>query len=509
VTGGLRPVILAWMLVAALTGLPYLRAGVDPPPGRAFVGFFFFVDDSYHYLSYVQQAAEGAFLFRNKLLLEDHPPSLVNLEWWLVGRLSAALGGHPLIAYRLLGLLAAFFLLSATDRWLRRCGLPDSHRLPALLLVALGGGFGGLLFLAGRPAFRCLDFATGLFPSLELLSNPHFVVGTALLLWTLWTFLNARTRADYLVGTLLGSVLGLVRPYDLILVVAIHGLSVLVVEPPAAWARRLIPLAGLAPVALYNYWVFYVNRSFAFFTTGPYPFPPRVDFVWAFGPAAALAATAAWARPAAPETRAARVHLLAWIAMGVLVIAIHAVTFSLQFLVGFALPFFAFAAIGLSRFRPAVTLAATVALSTTMLVALRVVLTPHPRWQVPTERLGAAFALRAGCKPDEVVFAPQDIGLYAIGLTACKAYVSHPIMPGFADRVAEARTFYEASDAAARAALLDREHVTHLVLPGDPGPRPTAWLGEETPFLREAVVGRAPSLVSLYSRAIPSPSARQ
>jgi hypothetical protein len=496
------------MLVVAITGLPYLRAGVDPPPGRAFVGFFFFVDDSYHYLSYVQQAAAGAFLFRNKLLLEDHAPSLINLEWWLVGRLSAALGGHPLIAYRILGLGAAFFLLAGADRWLRRCGLPDSHRLPALLLVSLGGGFGGLLFqFAGRPAFRCLDFATGLFPSLELLSNPHFVVGTALLLWTLWAFLNARTAADYLAGTLLGSVLGLVRPYDLILVVAIHGLSVLVAEPPAAWLRRLFPLAGLAPVALYNYWVFYVNRSFAFFTTGPYPFPPREDYVVAFGPAAALAITAVWARPSGPEARAARVHLLVWIAMGALVIAIQAVTFSLQFLVGFALPFFAFAALGLSRFRPAVTLAVTVALSTTLLVALRIVLTPHPRWQVPRERLGAAFALRAACKPDEVVFAPQDIGLYAIGLTACKAYVSHPIMPGFAERVVEARSFYEASDPAARAALLDRQRVTHLVLPGDPGPRPTAWLGEDTPFRREAMVGRAPSLLSLYSRAVASPSA--
>ena len=216
--------------MAALTGLPYLRAGIDPPPGRAFLGFFFFVDDSYHYLSYVQQAADGAFLFRNKLLLEDHPPSLINLEWWLLGRMSVALGGHPLVAYRILGLVAAFFLLWAADRWLRRCGLPDSHRLPALLLVALGGGFGGLLWqYAGRPAFRCLDFATGLFPSLELLSNPHFVVGTALLLWTLWAFLTARTAKDDLLGILLGTILGLVRPYDLILVGAIHGVSVLVV----------------------------------------------------------------------------------------------------------------------------------------------------------------------------------------------------------------------------------------------------------------------------------------
>ena len=272
--------------------------------------------------------------------------------------------------------------------------------------------------------------------------------------------------------------------------------------------RRLAPLLGLVPVALYNYWVFYVTRSFAFFTTGAYPFPPREDFVWAFAPAAALAATAAWVKPEGLEARAARVHLLVWIAMGVLVIAIKAVTFSLQFLVGFALPFFVLGALGLSRFRPAVTFAATLVLSTTLMVLLRIVLTPHPRWQVPAERLGAAHALRASCKPGEVFFAPQDIGLYAIGLTACKAYVSHPIMPGFEERVTQARAFYEASDPATRTALLDGQGITHLVLPGDAGPAPTAWLGEETPFRREAVVGRAPALVSLYSRRVPSPSAR-
>ncbi len=50
---GLRPVLLAWVFLAALTGLPYLRASLAPPPGTTFVGFFYFVDDAYNYLSYV------------------------------------------------------------------------------------------------------------------------------------------------------------------------------------------------------------------------------------------------------------------------------------------------------------------------------------------------------------------------------------------------------------------------------------------------------------------------
>jgi len=52
-------------------------------------------DDFYNYLSYAQQAENGAFLFQNRVLLEEHPPALVNLEWWLVGRLSDAARQRP------------------------------------------------------------------------------------------------------------------------------------------------------------------------------------------------------------------------------------------------------------------------------------------------------------------------------------------------------------------------------------------------------------------------------
>src|SRR5688572_13716434 len=145
------PVILAWLLVSGLTSLPYLWAAAHPPPGRAFVGFFYYVDDAYNYLSFVQQAEDGALLFRNKQISPPQPGRLVNLEWWLVGRLSAVLGRRPALAYRLFGVAAALALLAAVDRWLVAAGLPSTHRLAALLLVSVGGGLGGaLLTLAGR-----------------------------------------------------------------------------------------------------------------------------------------------------------------------------------------------------------------------------------------------------------------------------------------------------------------------------------------------------------------------
>jgi hypothetical protein len=491
-------VLLAWLLVATVTGVPHLRAHLAPPPGLAFTGFFFWRPDMYNYLTYVQQAEDGAVLFENKLEIRESRRVLLNPEWWTVGRLSALLGRRPNLAYQLFGLAVALALLVAADRWLRLSGLPDTHRLPALVFVSLGGGLGGIRYaLLGPPAWRSLDLTTGLFPFLEFLANPHFLAGTALLAWALLALFTARTWQGRLAGVALGTLLGLVRPYDVVLLVGIRTLAVLVTEPPSRWLRLLLPLAGLAPVALYLFWLFYRTDAFATFFAG-YPTPPFLDFVVALGPAAALAALAWRARPLEAEARRAAAHLAAWAAAGILLLTVRPIPFFIQFLVGIGLPFLALAALGLARFRAGVTLAAAAAMASTAGVALRIVLSDQPLWYVRAERMAAALALRSSCQRGDLVLAPPDVGLFAIGLSACKAYVSDRYHTEERDR--EVQEFYAGAEPAWRAALLDRRCMTHVVLP-DLGPVPGRWLGEATPFRQVARVGRMPFTLGVYRRA--------
>jgi hypothetical protein len=491
-------VLLAWLLVATLTGLPHLRAHLAPPPGLAFTGFFFWRPDMYNYLTYVQQAEDGAVLFENKLQVHDSRRVLLNPEWWAVGRLSALLGRHPNLAYQLFGLAGALALLAAADRWLRLSGLPDTHRLPALVLVSLGGGLGGIRYaLLGPPAWRSLDLMTGLFPFLEMLANPHFVAGTVLLAWALLAFFRARAWRGCAAGIAVGTLLGLVRPYDMVLLVAIRTSAVLLTEPPSRWLRLLLPLAGLAPVALYLFWLFYGTDAFATFFAG-YPTPPFLDFAVALGPAAVLAVLAWRARPVEAEARRAAAHLAAWAAAGIVLLIVRPVPFFIQFLVGIGLPLLALAALGLARFRAWVTLAAAGAMGSTAFFALRIVLSDQPLWYVRAERMGAALALRSSCRRGDLVLAPPDIGLFAIGLSACKAYVSDRYDPEDRDR--EVQKFYAGTEPAWRAALLDRHCVTHAVLP-DVGAVPGQWLGEATPFRQVARVGRRPFTLGVYRRS--------
>lgn len=493
--------LAAWLSLGALTSLPYAVHSLGPPPGAAFLGFLYFDDDHYLYLSYARQAEEGAFLFQNKLVLEEHPPRLVNLEWWLVGTLSRLLSGRPFLAYRLVGLAASLLLFLGLARLLRRAGLPEDRLLPSLLLVGAGGGFGGLLMEAGwLPPERSLDFGTGLFPFVGLLGNPHFTVATALFVWALLAFARETPRGEA-AGVALGSALGLVRPYDFVTLVGLRVAFTALRRPPREWPRRLAPLAGFLPLVAWNYWVFYRNPAFAFYANAPYAFPANADLVLALGPAALLALLALRAPAADATGRAVRLLLLLWCGFGAAVILARPVYFSLQFLVAIGLPLLAFAALGLSRFPRAAAWAALLALGTSALVALRLALQPLPYWFTAAERMQAARALLPLCARGDVAFAPEDIGLLVGGLTSCKAYVSHVSHPAYGRRVAEARAFYTTLDPAGRAFLLDAACARHVVLPSDDGERPARWLGEATPFRRRAVVGPSGRTVAVYSRA--------
>lgn len=492
-----RSVVLVWLLVSTVTAAPYVRASLNPPPGTSFVGFFFYVDDAYNYLSYAQQAEDGAFVFVNKLVTTPHEPALVNLEWWAVGALSRVMGRHPAAAYRVFGALAGLGLVWMIALWLRRAGLRGARVLPALLLVSTAGGLGGLRFLLWRtPPPRCPDLTTGAFPFIEMLGNPHFVAGTALLLAALFSFVGARAPRDHARSALLGTVLGLVRPYDLVLLVTARTLGVAVTRPTRAWLASLAPLFTLLPVVLYNGWIFYRVPAFSFLGRAPYVSPALGDLLLALGPALMLALPALRQVPVDPAESEARRHLGAWMCLGLVVVAAQPVHFSLQFVVGLGVPLLILAGLTLDRLPRIAILGAIGAMSTTALVAVLLVLSPNPRWYPPKGRLEVVQALRPHCAPGSLLLAPPDIGLYAIGLTACKAYVSHPVVPDYAERVAAVQGFYGSWTPAQRSAFLDAEGVSHVLLPAETPEMPEDWLGAGTPFRKLARSGP----LSLYGR---------
>lgn len=503
---GPRTAILVFALLAVISSLPHLRGTLAPPRGTRFVGVFYSIPDVYNYFSYMQQAEVGAFLFSNKLSPDPHRPAFVNLEWWAVGRLAGLTGMGVPNAFRVLGLVATFFLVLGVDRWLSRAGLPEAHRLGALLLVFLGGGFGGVSFLAlGPPAWRFLDLTTGLFPFISILVNPHFVTGTALLVWAVLA-LN-RGGAAALGGVLLGNVLGLSRPYDVVLLLGIRLGSIALTEPPSRWLRGALPLAGLLPAVLINYAVLYASPAFRMLSGFKYVIPNVAGLLLALGPALALSAVAV---PGAfrgdGPSRPYRASLLSWAVVALLAATVLSIPlpYLAQGAVNVGVPLFAIASLGLSRRPPRTLLLTALLFSTTGLIALKLLLEDNSSWFVPKERIEVAMALRPLCRPGEVVMAPVEIGMYVNAYSSCRAFITHVVAPDSATRQEEMTRFYLDAPAEERRELLDRRCVSHVVMPDVGEEQAGAFLGLTTGFRRTVVVGQGPARLVAYSRVAPS-----
>ena len=501
----MRPVVLTWLFLATLSSALLLRAALTPPPGTVFVGTFYYVDDFYNYLSYVQQAEDGSLVFRNKLTSPTLPPALVNLEWLLVGWLAVLLGGSPLVAYRLVGLFALAAFVIHVDRWLVRAGLPPPRRLAGLLLVFTGGGLGGILLALDQiGGLRPYDVVAGVFPFVEVLANPHFVVATALLVAALGAFAADRP----VLGAVLGNTLALVRPYDAALLAGVAGLAVLLRWPPRQWPHRLLPVAALVPALLYSAWVFLWSPGFRIFSSPVYATsgPSLLELAIAVGPAVLVALTAARTSQSADDAeRRHRLYLVLWATLAILMVVLRPVSFSLQFLAGVGVPLLSLGAIGLGRMRRGLLEAAVPLFAATAVVVSVLQLHPNPYRNVPSERWRVAAALGTVCRPGELVLAPSDIGLYVGGLSACWPWVSHSASPEHGSREAATGRFYSGAPLE-RGRFLDEVCATHVVVPRA---WPAGGLPPGSPYLRRLEVEGPRGGLAVYSRdeAVPCPPA--
>jgi hypothetical protein len=505
VDGARRAALLVFLLLAAVSVSLLLRAWLAPPRGTVFVGTFYYVDDFYNYLSYVEQAERGAFVFRNKQADPSLPASLVNLEWLAVGWLSALLGGSPLVAYRFFGLLAQGALVLGIERWLTRSGLRPERRLAGLLFVGTGGGVGGLLLALGRlPGERALDVRTGAFPFVETIANPHFVAGTALLLAALGAYATGRR----VTAAALGTVLGLVRPYDAALLAGIETLAVLLTTPARAWPRRLLPVAALVPVLAYDAWLLLASPGFSVFSSPRYASlaPRPADLALALGPATLLALTALRCRGGDGSEH--RLRLALWAALALLVVLLRPFSFSLQLIVGIGVPLLVLGAVGLARL-PRGALEAAVPLMASTAVVVVWMCTVPGTGSAPAESWRAAAALRAVCRPGETVLAPPEVGLYVGGLTACWPFVSHAAAPDHDARAEEVLRFYAQSTPEERANMLEGRCIAHVVLPPH---APRGWLGPRAPYRPRLELPGPNGGIAVWSRdgtaACPRPGAR-
>ena len=187
------------------------------------------------YLSYIDQARSGHWLFANAFDPSPQPPALHGF-WLLTGRLAALLHLTPTAAFHLLRLLLIPLLGLVSWRWIRELLPKATERVIALALLLFGGGLGFLLqglypigelnpLHPNRPPDLWIGEA---FPFLSALSTPHFLAAWILLLLTLhgaWKALRTGKAGPAAWGGLSGLILLTFHPF--------HAVTLLLV--PGAW----------------------------------------------------------------------------------------------------------------------------------------------------------------------------------------------------------------------------------------------------------------------------------
>ena len=119
--------------VAGITQVPFLLGERWAPVGTVYDGLVGMTSDQNMAYSFIRQAAEGHWLFVNRLTHIDHQPVLLNIEWLAVGRLTAWLS-RPLEACRTAVLLPNNCAVALTEA---RSTASSSRLAPSMPVTAL------------------------------------------------------------------------------------------------------------------------------------------------------------------------------------------------------------------------------------------------------------------------------------------------------------------------------------------------------------------------------------
>ncbi|MCW3096039.1 MAG: hypothetical protein JWL77_1657 [Chthonomonadaceae bacterium] len=270
VAGEKRRTRVAW-LIAALTMLttmiPYV-IGAGMANGRRFMWLGYNLDDSCVYLSWMRQAADGAYRALNLFTTEPQHGMALNPLFLVLGRL-AGWTHLPLIAvYHGSRMLFGFVLLLLVWNLITLTVAPTRARIMALIFVCFSAGLGWLPNWWSDPPIQTpIDkWQPEAITYLSLYLSPLFCFAMALQVGILTLlFCGVRTgRMRYAIGAgLCGLALGVVHTYDVASLAAVWTvyLILLTVLPGLGadrkrgmlWLQALVAGAITAPSVLYIY----------------------------------------------------------------------------------------------------------------------------------------------------------------------------------------------------------------------------------------------------------------
>lgn len=238
------------ILLAILISLPTLAGIMNTPAGKTYLGVQYNFDDHMVYAAWMNQAAEGRFLFDNRFAVDTQPGLTFHLYFLVMGWLVKFIGLVPAITLARVGfsILAVWLLY----RLVRRLEWSQNQTRMAMVFATVGAGVGFLVWhnfgrVLERPTPEVLNrFFAGRQPNdiwqpeafffSSALTNSLFAVSLCLILYLFDCFLEAQSNPRaVLPGAIAMGVLMNIHSYD-VLIILFTMIGVLVM----AWARDFV-----------------------------------------------------------------------------------------------------------------------------------------------------------------------------------------------------------------------------------------------------------------------------
>lgn len=511
-----RWAILFAAAVMVLTTIPYVAGWLVQDDDWQFGGLLFGADDGYSYLAKMRLGARGDWLFTVRYTSEPHDGALLFLPYILLGHLTALVvdsQGADLtpalaVTFHVARIVCGFGLLLVAYRFaaafLRR---PHTQRL-ALVLIALGGGLGWLLALAGQGhLFGSLPvdfYVPEGYSFLILFGLPHLALARSGLLGGFLLLFGALGEAEphrwlprAALAGLCWAVMGLCVPFYVAVLYALlgaWGLAAWIAQRRFPWAlfrRAAVGAAVALPVLLYSALVFATNDVLAEWSSqNRLPSPHVLHAVAGY---VVLAIPALWGirwawRKSARRGDLRSLLLVAWVVSAPVLVYLP-VNVQRRLAEGVIVPLVVLAVAGLrlmSRQRRRRALARNVVLALALPTALLLwlgglvsALAPDRPLFRPRAEIAALERLDAAAPRDAVVLSSKETGNVVPAYTDLIAYVGHgPETIDSGRKEQQAQDFFAGTLAAdERRALLDAVDVVFygpLEVPED-GARSLDW----------------------------------
>jgi len=362
------------LIIVVLSCLPYLAAWIATPAGYQFTGILVNPLDGHSYLAKMRQGWEGAWLFHLSYTPEPHAGAAIFLFYLALGHL-AHWTGLPLIGvYHVARMLAGLALLFAIYAFV---GQLTQERHERRLLFLLAGSSAGLGWLGVMVGLFPIDlWVPEAFAFFSVLTNPHFPLAIALMLFllqsVLWPIGGMRS---WLLPGLAGMALAIVAPFALPVLYAVFAAHLL----PQMWPGRsrrssvshgppwrgafvaaLSAVVASLPWLTYDLLVYTTNPALAAWSyQNVTPTPAPADLLLGFGFLVPLAVVGTWVATRRRDHPA--LMLAVW--SGITLVLIYVpIALQRRLLTGLGVALAMLAGIGLSRL-PRFVIILTVAFS--------------------------------------------------------------------------------------------------------------------------------------------------